>query len=457
MLHPSPAHAKPAAELPPAAGRVRVPPQSCGVGGAARPRQKNELQKNTKKVSEMHRKRPRAGVLSPHPLCRQKVLSSASSSAGKGEVGGEKKEGVTPPAPRHVSVQGGVSAPAPRARGSGRCRCTRDGPSCSAPAAPPAGRCPRRHPLGTGERGHSGALVEVGDTEATQGGFWRSPQAGRGPSVPLSLLSSRLPVKERLRVATPKCPTPQSEGSEDHTPHPKSSPPPPRFPPAVRCSDSSASPHLQEEGLDGVAVLVVGEAPQEEALLIALFLQTLQRSGRQKGRAGGGQRAQGGTRRRSHEARLHPPPRCPPQPPPLGSTHVDAEVLGGAGDDPLGREGSGDVLQRDGRGADGAGEPDDGEALRAAEGPAVPGVDIWLRGREGERQPFRYQQPYPMLAVGFLPTNTPLKPPQGHPGAHLQDDPRGLRLVPQGDPEQAEQRRLRLVGFGAAGVDHAGP
>lgn len=119
-----------------------------GLGGAARPRQKNELQKNTKKVSEMHRKQPRAGVLSPHPLCRQKVLSSASSSAGKGEVGGKKKEGVTPPAPRHVSVQGGVSAPAPRARGSGRCRCTRGGPSCSAPAAPPAGRCPRRHPPG---------------------------------------------------------------------------------------------------------------------------------------------------------------------------------------------------------------------------------------------------------------------------------------------------------------------
>lgn len=99
-----------------------------------------------------------------------------------------------------------------------------------------------------------------------------------------------------------------------------------------------------------------------------------------------------------------------PNLPPLGSTHVDAEVLGGAGDDPLGREGSGDVLQRDGRGADGAGEPDDGEALGAAEGPAVPGVDVWLRGREGERQPFRYQQPYPIIAVGFLPTNTPLKP-----------------------------------------------
>lgn len=169
--------------------------------------------------------------------------------------------------------------------------------------------------------------------------------------------------------------------------------------------------------MDGVAVLVVGEAPQEKALLIALLLQALRGAGRQKGRAGGGQRGQGGRGRQSHEA---------PQPPILhhsiphrgvlhnlapGSTHVDGEVLGGAGDDPLGREGSGDVLQRDGRGADGAGEPDDGEALGAAKGPAVPGVDVWLRGREGERQPFRYQQQlYPVITVGFPPTNTPLKP-----------------------------------------------
>lgn len=184
---------------------------------------------------------------------------------------------------------------------------TRSSTSWKVPTASPFGDrgegSQQRPGGGGGHRGHPG-------------GFWRFPQAGRGPSVPLSLLSSRLPVKERLRVATPKCPTPQSEGSEDHTPHPKSSPPPPRFPPAVLCSDSSAAPHLQEEGLDGVAVLVVGEAPQEEALLIALFLQTLQRSGRQKGRAGGGQRAQGGTRRRSHEAHQHPPPLCPPQPPP---------------------------------------------------------------------------------------------------------------------------------------------
>lgn len=206
MLHPSPAHTKPAAELPPAAGRVRVPPRSCGVGGAARPRQKNELQKNTKEVSEMHRKQPRAGVLSPHPLCRQKVLSSASSSAGKGEVGGKKKEGVTPPAPRHVSIRGGVSAPAPRARGSGRCRCTRGGPSCSAPAAPPAGRCPRRHPLGTGERGHSGALAEVGDTEATQGGVLEVPPSRERPQRPPEPPLLTAPSERKSLGGHPKVP-----------------------------------------------------------------------------------------------------------------------------------------------------------------------------------------------------------------------------------------------------------
>lgn len=158
--------------------------------------------------------------------------------------------------------------------------------------------------------------------------------------------------------------------------------------------------------MDGVAVLVVGEVSQEEALLIALLLQTLQR----KGELGAGSVARVGQGDGAMRLTSIPHRDTLPNLPPRGSTHVDVEVLGGAGDDPLGREGSGDVLQGDGRGADGAGEPDDGEALGAAEGPAVPGVDVWLRGREGERQPFRYQQPYPIIAVGFLPTNTPLKP-----------------------------------------------
>lgn len=86
---------------------------------------------------------------------------------------------------------------------------------------------------------------------------------------------------------------------------------------------------------------------------------------------------------------------------PLGSTHVDGEVLGGAGDGPLGREGSGDVLQRDGRGADEAGEADDGEALGAAKRPAIPRVDVWLRAREGEQQPLGISSNLTPLSLFF--------------------------------------------------------
>lgn len=40
------------------------------------------------------------------------------------------------------------------------------------------------------------------------------------------------------------------------------------------------------------------------------------------------------------------------------------------------------MLQCHGRGADDAGEADDGKALGPAKRPAVPGVDIWLRAQE---------------------------------------------------------------------------
>jgi len=63
-------------------------------------------------------------------------------------------------------------------------------------------------------------------------------------------------------------------------------------------------------------------------------------------------------------------------------THVDSEILWGTGDGPLGREGFWDVLQRHGRGADDAGEVDDGKALGPTKSPAVPGVDVWLRAQE---------------------------------------------------------------------------
>lgn len=73
-------------------------------------------------------------------------------------------------------------------------------------------------------------------------------------------------------------------------------------------------------------------------------------------------------------------PPCLPAPPsgPGEGTHIDSEVLGGAGDGPLGREGFWDVLQCHGRGADDAGEADDGKTQGPTKRPAVPRVDIWL-------------------------------------------------------------------------------
>lgn len=63
-------------------------------------------------------------------------------------------------------------------------------------------------------------------------------------------------------------------------------------------------------------------------------------------------------------------------------THIDSKVLGGTGDGPLGRESFWDVLQCHGRGADDAGETDDGKALGPTKCPAVPRVDIWLQAQE---------------------------------------------------------------------------
>lgn len=133
-----------------------------------------------------------------------------------------RRRAVQPPASQDGPVwqQGGVRAPAPRARGSGRCRCTRGGPSCSAHAAPPAGRRPRCHPWGQ-ER-----CVTDGVTE--------------GPhDLPTSNTITQLPAHGK-------------------------------------CSTTTAVPHLEVECLDGVTILVVGEAPQEKALLLSLLFQALQ-------------------------------------------------------------------------------------------------------------------------------------------------------------------------------------
>lgn len=45
-------------------------------------------------------------------------------------------------------------------------------------------KMPTASPLGTGEMGHSGAVAEVGDTEATQGDFGGSPKQGEAPASP---------------------------------------------------------------------------------------------------------------------------------------------------------------------------------------------------------------------------------------------------------------------------------
>lgn len=66
------------------------------------------------------------------------------------------------------------------------------------------------------------------------------------------------------------------------------------------------------------------------------------------------------------------------------STHVNAEVPGGAVHRPARRQSSGRVLHGDGRGEDGHGEADHQEARGASEGPAVPRVDVRLE--VGKRQ-----------------------------------------------------------------------
>lgn len=216
-----------------------MPPQSCG-GGRPAPAEKR-ASKKTPKVSEMHRKRPRAGLLSPHPLCRQKVLSSASSSAGKGEVGGKKKGGDSSGTPTRLCPRGGSVRWLP---------VHAEAVDAGVLGVAPVAQHPQLHQL---EGAHGVTLGDRGDGSQRRcgrggghgghpGGFWRFPQAGRGPSVPLSLLSSRLPVKERLKVATPKCPTPQSEGSEDHTTPPR----PHHHPPGslLRFGARTAAPRL---------------------------------------------------------------------------------------------------------------------------------------------------------------------------------------------------------------------
>lgn len=65
----------------------------------------------------------------------------------------------------------------------------------------------------------------------------------------------------------------------------------------------------------------------------------------------------------------------------LAGTHVNAEVSGGAVHLPAWGQSSGGVLQGDGGGEDGHGEPDRHETSGASEGPTVSRVDVRLEVR----------------------------------------------------------------------------
>lgn len=63
-------------------------------------------------------------------------------------------------------------------------------------------------------------------------------------------------------------------------------------------------------------------------------------------------------------------------------THINGEVLGGAGDGAHGRKGLGDVLQGHSGRTDAAGQADDSKAQSATERPAVPRVNVRLHTKE---------------------------------------------------------------------------
>lgn len=132
----------------------------------------------------------------------------------------EPPPAVGPAASSSRAGAGGVSAPAPRAHGSGRCRCIRGGPNCSIPGAPPVRTCLWNHP-------------------------WREEE---GKPEPLRALkgseTSGAPFSSQGWVL------------------------------------QGQSTYLQVKRLDGVAVMVIGELPQEKALLLSLLLQAL-RKGRE--------------------------------------------------------------------------------------------------------------------------------------------------------------------------------
>lgn len=86
----------------------------------------------------------------PHPLNPSSSPplwgAAAGTSQGFYVRSGEPDKPPLAVRPAASSSCAGVSAPAPRAHGSGKCRCIQGDPNCSAPGAPPAGMCQWCHP-----------------------------------------------------------------------------------------------------------------------------------------------------------------------------------------------------------------------------------------------------------------------------------------------------------------------
>lgn len=193
----------------PAVGRLYVPPER----GRRSPKRRNELQKA--EVSETHREPPaRDGLASPP--CRQKVLSSASSSAGEGQC--------SLPHPRiaHLAVVGSER----------RLPVHAEAVDAGVLGVAPVAQHAQLHQL---EGAHVVTLGDRRDVSQNHGmvGSEGISGSGRAPRVmPRWVLEismekicgngqARWPPNERLKVDISPCPTSQAEGSEDRgTPRP---------------------------------------------------------------------------------------------------------------------------------------------------------------------------------------------------------------------------------------------
>lgn len=149
-------------------------------------------------------------------------------------------------------------------------------------------KAPTSSPLGTGEMchrttgwlGRRGSLGLAERSGSCPGGCWRSPWRryvgmGRQDGLPMkgSRWTSAPAPLHRLRDL-------RTEGPHDLPASNTIT----RLPSHGERSKTTTVPHLDVECLDGVTILVVGEAPQEKALLLSLLFQALR--GTEKKRRG---------------------------------------------------------------------------------------------------------------------------------------------------------------------------